>query len=146
MNLLQLGKVFHALFLFIREMWLRDRTFRQFVRENLSFILVSVGFAVMTFLFVNLYVIVKDQESQIAVYEQRLEQTTLRETTIKNDYQEKIDWWKARYEEKPQVAHLQSTPVATNTTTQRTRRRPSDPPAPPATSAVMLDRWKRLNQ
>lgn len=141
MNLLQLAKVFHALFLFIREMWLRDRTFRQFVRENLSFILVSVGFAVMTFMFVNLYIIVKDQEYQVKIYEQRINQYIASEEKLTTEYQGKIDWWKARYDELKVSPEKEPPPP---TTTKATPAAPTSRPT--VKNSKMLERWKRLNK
>jgi hypothetical protein len=142
-------KLFHALFLFVKEMWLRDRTFRQFVRENLSFILVSIGFTVMTVLFVNLYIIVKDQESQLAVSEQRFNHTNqqLTDASVRfKEQQDSIDWWRDKYldlkdkQDKPPVQ-----PVAQRTPDPG-KPKPDPVPTTRPPSAAFVERWKRLNQ
>lgn len=142
MTILPMLKLFHAIFLFLKEMWLRDRTFRQFVRENLSFILVSVGFAVMTVLFVNLYIIVKDQESQIAVSEQSLTHAKQQLEDSQGQLKEakdSSDWWKGQYEalrtQKPPEVKAPVQPKPTPDPVPSTR--------PPSTNFV--DRWKRLH-
>lgn len=148
MTLLSLMKLFHALFLFVKEMWLRDRTFRQFVRENLSFILVSIGFTVMTVLFVNLYVIVKDQENQLAISEQSLTHANdqLTDSAGKlSEQKEATDFWRDRYlaikDEKSARAPSQATtPMPAPDTSKPTPQPTTRPP-----SKQFIDRWKRLN-
>lgn len=140
MPLLSLLKLFHALFLFFREMWLRDRTFRQFVRQNLSFILVSVGFAVMTVLFVNTYIIIKDQESQAALREQRITHLISQNDQLADTNKqltESRDTWQGKYLDlKDSIGNKPAPPKS-----------PQDPvpPTRPPTS-TLVDRWKRLNQ
>lgn len=152
MTLLSLMKLFHALFLFIKEMWLRDRTFRQFVRENLSFILVSIDFTVMTVLFVNLYIIVKDQESQLAISEQRYNHTNQQLTEVaanSKEQQDTITWWRDKYIALKEEHDKSPAPVAYAPPTKapapgKTKPDPVQTTRPP--SAAFVERWKRLNQ
>ena len=58
-------KVLKALLKFILEIWLRDRTFRQFVRGNLSLIVTTLGFIIMSFMFTRVYFIALAHESTI---------------------------------------------------------------------------------
>ena len=152
MTLLSLMKLFHALFLFIKEMWLRDRTFRQFVRENLSFILVSIGFTVMTVLFVNLYIIVKDQEYQLAISEQRYNHASQQLTEVaanSKEQQDTITWWRDKYialkeeQDKPPVPTIAASP---NKTPAPGKSKPDPAPTTRPPSTQFLERWKRLNQ
>lgn len=64
--MITLFKAIKALFRFIREMWLRDRTFRQFVRSHLSLIVMTIGFVSMTLMFTHVYFIVIEQEDIIS--------------------------------------------------------------------------------
>jgi len=142
MPLLSLLKLLHALFLFFREMWLRDRTFRQFVRQNLSFILVSVGFAVMTLLFVNTYIIIKDQESQAALREQRITHLISQNdqlTEANQQLTDSRDKWQGKYLDLKDSKGIGSTPPPPKT--------PQDPvPSTRPPTSTLVDRWKRLNQ
>lgn len=152
MTLLSLMKLFHALFLFVKEMWLRDRTFRQFVRENLSFILVSIGFTVMTVLFVNLYIIVKDQESQLAISEQRYNHTNQQLTEVaanSKEQQDTITWWRDKYIALKEEQDKSPEPAASVPPTKVPPPGKSKPDPVPTTrppSAAFVERWKRLNQ
>lgn len=157
MQLLGLLRFFHALFLFLREMWLRDRTFRQYVRENLSLILVSVGFAVMTVLFINVYIIVKDQEGQKAVSEQKvtlLEQHNKTLVDQVTELTERTKYWREKYlliVENPPACVI---PDAKPAPVKPEAPAPKVPPKPPQDStpaarppsSTLVDRWKRLNQ
>lgn len=151
-------KLFHALFLFVREMWLRDRTFRQFVRENFSFILVSAGFALMTLMFIHMYGIAKDQETDNARNEQKITHLETQLSTALDSGEsrraeliKRLDWWRDRY-----LESLENNPQ-TSSPPPATKEMPNQPPAPSkqpkapipttrAPSADMVDRWKRLNQ
>lgn len=154
MQLLGLLRFFHALFLFLREMWLRDRTFRQYVRENLSLILVSVGFAVMTVLFINVYIIVKDQEGQKAVSEQKntlLEQHNKTLNDQVTELTERTKYWREKYlaiVENPPACVLpdvKPSPVKTEPAPVRVPKPVQDPtPAARPPSSAVVDRWKRL--
>lgn len=149
MTLLSLMKLFHALFLFVKEMWLRDRTFRQFVRENLSFILVSIGFTVMTVLFVNLYIIVKDQESQLAVSEQRYNHTNQQLTDITaqaTQQQTDVDKWRDKYYTLKDERSKPVPPVFTQKAPEPGKPKPDPTPTTRPPSAAFVERWKRLNQ
>lgn len=149
MTLLSLMKLFHALFLFVKEMWLRDRTFRQFVRENLSFILVSIGFTVMTVLFVNLYIIVKDQESQLAVSEQKYNHVNSQLTDMTAqaaESKDSIDWWRDKYLAlKEEPSKRQSTGAVTQKTPDPGKPKPDPTPTTRPPSSAFVERWKRLN-
>lgn len=150
MNFLALAKLGKALFLFVREMWLRDRTFRQFVHENLALIVSTSGFLVMTVLFTHVYFIVLDQEKKIYDHEERY--ARLRE---EYDYEipfltEKMEWYRDRYLE------LKAPPVKSTRSPGPSRRSPQGTakktePTPKSTAPVISDddvfeRWNRLGE
>jgi len=148
MYFIALAKLLKALGLFIREMWLRDRTFRQFVHENLSLIVLSFGFTIMTFLFTHVWVTAKEQEEQIADQERLY-------ARLQDDYDtqvpfltERMDWYKDRYFElKVQTKTTQPSWPATR---RAPRREPTQPPDKPIVhrppSNDLAERWKKLSQ
>lgn len=151
MSIATLFKLAKALFIFVREMWLRDRTFRQFVHQNLPLIVMSMGFVIMSVFFVHVYMIVKDQEAQISQYQfenSRLQQMYDTEVPV---LREQVARYKTRYLEA--IAEASHKPPATPKS-KRTPGRPETPP-PPSTekpiltrgpSSDMVERWKRLRQ
>lgn len=152
MGFITLFKVLKALGLFLREMWLRDRTFRQFVRENLPLIITSFGFVVMTMLFVHVVIIVKDQEIVIAEA-QRAQTEMKKELDEKIPYlTERMQWYQERYFELKSDSSSIAIKSESPRSTVRTPRtpRPKQPveqqvaTRPPSTDLV--ERWKRLSQ
>lgn len=150
MNFLALAKLGKALFLFVKEMWLRDRTFRQFVHENLALAVSTGGFFVMTVLFTHVYFIVLDQEKEIHEHEKKY--SRLRE---EYDYEipfltEKMEWYRDRYLE------LKAPPVESARGHGPSRRSSQGPkketePTPKSTAPVISDddvveRWNRLGE
>lgn len=150
MNFLALAKLGKALFLFVREMWLRDRTFRQFVHENLALVVSTSGFLMMTVLFTHVYFIVLDQEKEINEHEKKY--TRLRE---EYDYEipfltEKMEWYRDRYLE------LKAPPVESARSHGPSRRSSQGSaketePTPKSTAPVISDddvveRWNRLGE
>lgn len=146
--MITLFKVIKALFRFIREMWLRDRTFRQFVRENLSLIVATSGFVIMTFMFIHVYFIVVEQEDVIAEHV-RVQTAMKKEIDEQIPFlTERMNWYRDRYYE------LRTKPPAPPTTTgppppgrQPKPKQPEDKPAivrPPNNDLV--ERWKKLSQ
>lgn len=145
--MITLFKVLKALFRFIREIWLRDRTFRQFVRDNLSLIVTTVGFVIMTLMFIHVYFIVLDQEDVIAEYERT-------QTAMKKEIDEQIpfltermNWYRDRYYE------LKSKPPAKPTTTGPPVPKSPQPKQPEEKPTVirppnndLVERWKKLSQ
>jgi hypothetical protein len=145
--MITLFKVLKALFRFIREIWLRDRTFRQFVRENLSLIVTTVGFVIMTLMFIHVYFIVTDQEDVIAEHERA-------QAAMKKEIEEQIpfltermNWYRDRYYE------LKSKPPAQPATTGPPVPQKPQPKPPEEKPAVirppnndLTERWKRLSQ
>ncbi len=99
MGFTTLFKVLKALALFIQEMWLRDRTFRQFVNENIPLILAYSGFLCMTVLFGNLYVIVRDQEAEIERHSREHASLQLELEAKVPLLTEQVAWYKERYYE-----------------------------------------------
>jgi len=156
MQFILLAKALKALGLFIREIWLRDRTFRQFVRDNLSLIVTSFGFIAMTVMFTHVYVIVKDQEVLLARAER--EQTRLQTKIDGHDIaleeaRERTDWYKARYLEykdkvdnPPVMAVAEIAPAV-----PKPRPRPKQPVNNPQAvirtpGPDIVERWKKLSQ
>jgi hypothetical protein len=158
MPLSLLFKIGRALFLFIREMWLRDRTFRQFVHDNLSTLVASAGFLAMTVLFLSLYDIVKDQELVINRNENEyaiLQREYEKEVASLNN---RLDWYKNKY------LDLLASTSSTTDSSSGPRTRPvqidqtpnTQPPTPPApvsrpsrnqtTGIDLSERWRRLSQ
>jgi hypothetical protein len=144
--MITLFKVLKALFRFVREIWLRDRTFRQFVRDNLSLIVTTLGFVIMTLMFIHVYLIVLDQEDVIAEHE-RAETAMKKEIDEQIPYlKERMEWYRDRYYE------LKSKPPKTPTTTgppepTKPQKTPEDKPViirPPNNDLV--ERWKKLSQ
>ncbi|MNO14034.1 hypothetical protein D3C76_36740 [compost metagenome] len=147
MQVFTLFKVLKAALLFVREIWLRDRTFRQFVRENLSLIVSSLGFVIMTMMFMHVYFIVKDQEAIITKHEND-------HAALKSEYEpkvsfltERMEWYRERYYElkapksNSPSAHKEPTPP------QPRPKQPAEKPIanrPPPNDLV--ERWKRLSQ
>lgn len=99
MGFVTLFKLLKALALFLREMWLRDRTFRQFVHENLPLIIVSIGFSIMTGMFAYLYTVARDQEEIIELHARR--QTELQQEIDETVpyLTDQLAWYKERYYE-----------------------------------------------
>jgi len=154
MGSVTLFKMLKALALFLREMWLRDRTFRQFVHENLPLIFTSTGFVVMAALFFHVILIVKDQEKTI-------EDLTRSQTDLRQQIDEKVPyltdqlaWYKEKYydlkagtgqqnvkEERASTKPVQPKPLPAP------RQKPENPPVsnrPP--SSDMVERWRRLSE
>lgn len=145
--MITLFKVLKALFRFVREIWLRDRTFRQFVRENLSLIVATLGFVIMTLMFSHVYFIVLEQEDVITEYE-RNQAAMKKEIDEQIPYlKERMEWYRDRYYE------LKTKPANPMTTT--------GPPAPPKPNPKqpeekpvvirppnndLVERWKKLSQ
>lgn len=156
MGFVTLLKVLKALFLFLREMWLRDRTFRQFVHENLPLIVAYVGFSIMTGMFGYLYTVVRDQEVTIERYERR--QTDLqRELDEKIPYlNDQLDWYKGRYYDlksnSPPETAKADPPRATSARGTAQKQKSINPPpgnnpvASNPTPGVLKERWKRLSE
>ncbi|MNP17130.1 hypothetical protein D3C76_1095540 [compost metagenome] len=136
-----------ALFRFIREIWLRDRTFRQFVRDNLSLIVTTVGFVIMTLMFIHVYFIVLDQEDVIAEYE-RTQSAMKKEIDEQIPFlTERMNWYRDRYYE------LKSKPPAQPTTTGPPVPKTPPPKQPEEKPTVirppnndLVERWKKLSQ
>jgi len=150
MNFLALAKLGKALLLFVREMWLRDRTFRQFVHENLALIVSTGGFLIMTVLFTHVYFIVLDQEKEMNDHEERY-------ARLREEYDdeisfliEKMEWYRDHYFE------LKAPPVETARNHGPSRRSSQGPaketePTPKSTAPVISDddvveRWNRLGE
>lgn len=153
MGFTTLFKVLKALALFLREIWLRDRTFRQFVNENMPLIFAYTGFLSMTLLFGNLYLIVKDQEILIEEHV-RIQTNLQRELDVNVPYlTEQVAWYKERYYElkssRPSTQVADKEPQAGPR--QPRKPRPKQPPEekqivtrPP--SNELVERWKRLSE
>lgn len=145
--MITLFKVLKALFRFLREIWLRDRTFRQFVRDNLSLIVTTIGFVIMTIMFIHVYFIVTDQEDVIAEHERT--QVALRKE-IEDQVPfltDRMNWYRDRYYElktkTPDKPETTGPPVPT----KPSPKQPEDKPAanrPPNND--LKERWKRLSQ
>ncbi|QTH80275.1 hypothetical protein PA10_00075 [Pseudomonas phage pPa_SNUABM_DT01] len=151
MQLLALFKVIKAALLFVREIWLRDRTFRQFVRENLSLIVTSFGFVIMTMFFLHVVGIVKDQEAQLVENEHSMAALKKQIESEIPFLKEKLEWYRDRYYElkapkqpakgNSPTAHKEPTPPPTP------RPKPVEKPTinrPPSND--IQERWKRLSQ
>jgi len=158
--MLTLFKVLKALFRFIREIWLRDRTFRQFVRENLSLIVTSLGFMIMTFMFTHVYFIVKDQEDVIAAHESR-EAVMQKDIDHMDEIKERRDFYREHYYEmkarcpvpkqpSPQPTAAVETPPVVPKERAPSKPRPKQPAETPAVtrppSNDLVERWKKLSQ
>lgn len=138
-------KLAKALFLFFREIWLRDRTFRQFVHENLPLIVMSIGFMVMATFFVYVSLIVMDQDAQLKQRQFEMTQIQRQHAVEMATRDDQVDWYKNR------IIELQARPVAP----APAGRKPPDLPRTPTTdkptalrgpSPEMVERWKRLSQ
>lgn len=149
-------KLVHAAFLFFKEMWLRDRTFRQFVREHLALIVMGFGFVVMSGMFFNLYVIVKDQESAIAIKDSDIKHLSTQLSTLQEDYRRlsgSADFWRDKYielkdQKKPvpsEPAKPVQPPAVPKQPTPEKVPEPSPTPANRGPSTSLVDRWKRLH-
>lgn len=151
MYFITLFKLLKALGLFLREIWLRDRTFRQFVRQNLPLIVTTVGFISMTILFIHVFSIVKEQEYMLGRYERQQARLQKELDTQIPLLTERADLYQERYQAlkdslelvppPPQVAAVQPAP---------SRPRPRPPVEKPITTRAPSDeivqRWKRLSQ
>jgi len=155
MPIATLFKLAKALFLFIREMWLRDRTFRQFIHENLSLIVMSMGFVIMSVFFVHVYMIVKDQEAQISQYQFENSRLRLAYDTEVPLLREQVTLYKSRYLEAVAAASHAADPKPPPKP-KHTPGKPINPPPTPTTtdrpvttrgpSTDLVERWKRLRQ
>ena len=160
--MLTLFKVLKALFRFIREIWLRDRTFRQFVRENLSLIVTSLGFMIMTLMFTHVYFIVKDQEDIIAAHESR-EAVMQKDIDHMDEIKDRRDFYREHYYEmkarcpvpkEPQPLKqpdiTEETPPVEPKERAPSKPRPKQPAETPAVtrppSSDLVERWKKLSQ
>jgi hypothetical protein len=152
MGFTTLFKVLKALALFLREMWLRDRTFRQFVNENIPLIIAYTGFLSMTLLFGNLYMIVRDQELRIEEHV-RIQASLQLELDNKLPLlTEQVAWYKERYYELksnpvPAITKEVSPGPSSRPTRQPNPKAPGDKPAatrPP--SNELAERWRRLSE
>lgn len=145
--MITLFKVLKALFRFVREIWLRDRTFRQFVRDNLSLIVTTLGFVIMTLMFIHVYLIVLDQEDVIAEHE-RTQTAMKKEIDEQIPYlRERMEWYRDRYYE------LKSKTPQQPTTTGPPEPRKPQPKSPEEKPVIirppnndLVERWKRLSQ
>lgn len=148
--MLAILKVLKALFRFVKEIWLRDRTFRQFVRENLSLIVTSVGFMVMTLMFLHVYFVVKEQEDQLLAAEQN-------QNALKREIEEQVPFLKERmawYQERYYELKTQQCQPVVIRSEPKGAPTPSSPPPksteksiaarPP--SSDLVERWKKLSQ
>ncbi|MCY1333825.1 hypothetical protein D9M68_17520 [compost metagenome] len=152
MGFTTLFKVLKALALFLREMWLRDRTFRQFVNENTPLIFAYSGFLCMTILFGHLYIIVREQE---AIIEEHVRVQASLQLDLDSKLPlltEQVAWYKERYYELksnpvPEVARVK-TPGPISRPSRQPRPKPvEDKPAatrPP--SSDIAERWRRLSE
>ncbi len=150
MYFMTLAKLLKALGLFVKELWLRDRTFRQFVRQNLALIVTSVGFVIMTLLFVHVFRIVKEQEVMLGRYERvqaRLQKDLDTQIPLLT---ERAELYQERYEAlKKSLETTQPTPPS-QAPKPPSRPRPKQPiekplPArPPSTD--LAERWRRLSE
>jgi hypothetical protein len=147
-----LAKLLKALALFVKELWLRDRTFRQFVRQNLSLIVTSAGFIIMTLLFVHVFRLAKEQEVMLGRYERqqiRLQKeldTKIPLLTERADlYQERYEALRDSLDTKPA-----DPPPKPEPTKAPQRPRPKQPVEKPVTvrppSPELAERWKRLSE
>lgn len=152
MNILALAKLSKAIFLFIREMWLRDRTFRQFVHENLALIVSSLGFLVMAYLFTHVYFIVIDQEKIISEYEQKYVRLKEKYDNDVPFLKEQLEWYRDRYFElKAPAVNSDEQPSANKVMgPRRVQPKPSAPRPQPLSrkdaDSALQDRWMRLSE
>ncbi|MNP88971.1 hypothetical protein D3C85_13650 [compost metagenome] len=147
MNFLALAKLSRALFLFIREMWLRDRTFRQFVHENLALIVCNLGFLVMAYLFTYVYFMAAEQKKVIIEHEQRY-------ARLRDEYDkdvafltERMEWHRDRYLElkAPPVKSIE--PVYQKPTgTNKTHKPKSKSTTPDKSELDYIERWNKLSE
>lgn len=163
MGFVTLFKLLKALALFLREMWLRDRTFRQFVHENLPLIIVSIGFSIMTGMFAYLYTVARDQEETIELHVRR--QTELQQEIDETIpyLTDQLAWYKERYYEiKSRSETSKNEQVADTSVLTKgpvSRRGPdavvlSKPnmsnkvvtPKTNSTTSSLQERWKRLSE
>lgn len=150
MYFMTLAKLLKALGLFVKELWLRDRTFRQFVRQNLALIVTSVGFVIMTLLFVHVFRIVKEQEVMLGRYERvqaRLQKDLDTQIPLLT---ERAELYQERYEAlKKSLETTQPTPPS-QAPKPPSRPRPKQPVEKPLPvrppSTDLAERWKRLSE
>lgn len=136
-------KVLKALLKFILEIWLRDRTFRQFVRGNLSLIVTTLGFIIMSFMFTRVYFIALAHESTItevthkyALLEKEVEATM-------PALQERLEWYRERYYEiKIPPEQTKQPPDDSKSTPTQTEKYMTPRPPPKDLS----HRWERLSK
>ncbi len=150
MYFMTLAKLLKALGLFVKELWLRDRTFRQFVRQNLALIVTSVGFVIMTLLFVHVFRLAKEQEVTIGRYERvqlRLQKDLDTQIPLLTEraelYRERHEALKETLDNKPSTP----SPQATKPPPRPRPKQPIEKPIstrPPSTD--LAERWKRLSE
>lgn len=150
MYFMTLAKLLKALGLFVKELWLRDRTFRQFVRQNLALIVTSVGFVIMTLLFVHVFRIVKEQEVMLGRYERaqlRLQKDLDTQIPLLT---ERAELYRERYEALKETLDTKPSAPTTQVPKPPPQPRPKQPiekplPArPPSTD--LAERWRRLSE
>lgn len=66
MKILALFRILKALVILVRELWFRERTFRQFIHDNMAVLVVTVGFVVIFIMFLKTYLIVQEQNLELA--------------------------------------------------------------------------------
>jgi len=150
MYFMALAKLVRALALFIKELWLRDRTFRQFVRQNLALIVTSVGFVIMTLLFVHVFRLAKEQEVMLGRHERQHARLQKELDTQIPLLTERAELYQARYLELK--AHLETLQPSTPKPEPKppTHPRPKHPVEKPVPvrppSTELAERWRRLSE
>lgn len=92
MKALTVYRLLRSLGMLVREIWLRDRTFRQFVHDHIALLMAVFGFLFMGGLFLNVYFIVQRQEVIIAEH-RATEQANKLEIQF---LRERVAWYRRR--------------------------------------------------
>ena len=66
MKILALFRILKALVILVRELWFRERTFRQFIHDNVATLVVTIGFIAVFIMFLQAYLIVQEQNLELA--------------------------------------------------------------------------------
>lgn len=137
-------KVLKALLKFILEIWLRDRTFRQFVRGNLSLIVTTLGFIIMSFMFTRVYFIAVSHENTIKEANHKHALLSKELETSLPTLQERLEWYQERYLECKATPEDKKRPPDIPTSTPRPP--PENPKVSRPKSSDLTDRWKKLSK
>lgn len=139
------AKIIKALWVFFREIWLRDLTFRQFIRQHMALLLAWFGLIIMAILYSYTWSIGLEQNRTIERHMYTYNALEARHTEEVAELRQQVEWYRSRYYDvlsrQSQQAPANPSP---NTPVPKTPNEKPVSTRPP--SSDIVDRWRRITQ